>query len=113
MLVVSVASTVCLVGGIFGPPSVAILIPFSGFFFSIVFPTATAAVSHQHTKNTGAILGLLFAFGGLGGALGPWAMGVANDLVGVLMGFALSIVYCVIMIIALLSLRSTAKQEVA
>ena len=111
MLIVAVASIVSLTAGIFGPPSLAILIPFTGFFFSIVFPTATAAVSHQHIKNTGAILGLLFAFGGLGGALGPWAMGVANDLVGVMLGFALSIVYCLIMIVALLALRSLAKAQ--
>ncbi len=111
MLVVSVASIVSLSAGIFGPPTLAILIPFTGLFFSIIFPTATAAVSHQHVKNTGAILGLLFAFGGLGGALGPWAMGVANDVVGVMMGFALSIVYCLVMIVALLALRSMAKAQ--
>jgi FHS family glucose/mannose:H+ symporter-like MFS transporter len=111
MLIVAVASIVSLTAGIFGPPSLAILIPFTGLFFSIVFPTATAAVSHQHAKNTGAILGLLFAFGGLGGALGPWAMGVANDVMGVLMGFALSVVYCLVMIVALLALRRTVEAQ--
>ena len=38
-------------------------------------------------------------------------MGVANDVVGVMMGFALSIVYCLVMIVALLALRSMAKAQ--
>ena len=104
ILFAAIASILTLSIGIFGPPALAIFIPLTGLFFSIIFPTATASVSHQHSANTGAILGLLFAFGGLGGALGPWAIGVASDWVGVQMGFALTIVYCVLMLGAVLAL---------
>jgi FHS family glucose/mannose:H+ symporter-like MFS transporter len=112
LILVTISSIVTLTLGIFGPPSLAIFIPVTGFFFSIVFPTATAAVSEQHRINTGAILGLLFAFGGLGGALGPWLMGVANDLVGVALGFALTIVYCLVTLLAMLALRSVQPHAV-
>jgi MFS transporter, FHS family, glucose/mannose:H+ symporter len=105
MLLAAGASIACLAAGIYGPPSLAILVPLTGLFFSIIFPTTTAAVSRLHLHNTGAILGLLFAFGGLGGALGPWAMGIASDWLGVQQGFALTIIYCLVMATALLVLR--------
>lgn len=105
MVYAAAAAIVCLAAGIYGPPTLALLIPLTGLFFSIIFPTTTASVSRLHLENTGAILGLLFAFGGLGGALGPWAMGVANDWLGVQQGFALSILYCVVMLGGLLTLR--------
>jgi FHS family glucose/mannose:H+ symporter-like MFS transporter len=104
MLMAGVGSVIFLTIGIYGPPTLAFVVPLTGFFFSIVFPTATAAVSEEHPVNTGAILGILFAAGGLGGALGPWLMGVGNDLVGVQNGFALCILYCVVMIVALIAL---------
>jgi fucose permease len=104
MLMAGVGSVIFLTIGIYGPPTLAFFVPLTGFFFSIVFPTATAAVSEEHPVNTGAILGILFAAGGLGGALGPWLMGVGNDLVGVQNGFALCILYCVVMIVALIAL---------
>ena len=52
-----------------------------------------------------AILGVLFTFGGLGGALGPWLIGAAADVVGLELAFALNIVFCVIMLVALLALQ--------
>lgn len=113
MVYAAVAAILCLTAGIYGPPALALLVPFTGLFFSILFPTTTASVSRLHLENTGAILGLLFAFGGLGGALGPWAMGVANDWLGVQQGFALSILYCVIMLAGLLVLRRLETRDQA
>jgi MFS transporter, FHS family, glucose/mannose:H+ symporter len=94
----------CLLIAIFGPPSLALFLPISGFFFSIVFPTITAAVSALHPKNTGTVLGLLFAAGGIGGALGPWAIGVASDFVGIELGFGLTALFCAGIIVTLLVL---------
>ncbi len=111
MLTATAAAIVCLSVGIFGPPGLTIFIPLTGIFFSIMFPTATASVSALHVENMGAILGVLFAFGGLGGALGPWLIGAAADVVGIELAFALNIVFCVVTLVALLALRRMAPAE--
>jgi fucose permease len=64
-------------------------------FFSIIFPTATAAVSDLHQENMGTILGLLFTFAGVGGMLGPWIVGVSSDWVGIQMGFGMILIFCI------------------
>ena len=112
MLVATVIATISLSIGIFGPPWLTFFIPLTGFFFSIMFPTATASVSSLQLANMGAILGVLFTFGGLGGALGPWLIGTAADLVGIELAFALTIVFCVVMLGALLMLRRMAQQNI-
>lgn len=109
MLVATVIATVSLTIGIFGPPWLTIFIPLTGLFFSIMFPTATASVSSLQLANMGAILGVLFTFGGLGGALGPWLIGTAADIVGIELAFALTISFCVMMLGALLMLRRMAN----
>lgn len=88
------AGLLCLLAGIFGPPALAICIPICGLFFSIIFPTITAVVSDVNREKTNTILGLLFAAGGIGGALGPWAIGVAGNALGIQLGFGLVVVYC-------------------
>jgi len=88
--------------GIFGPPALTFCLPLTGLFFSIMFPTATAAVSALQAGNTSAILGVFFTFGGLGGALGPWAIGAAADLVGIQLAFALNIFFCLVTLATLL-----------
>jgi MFS transporter, FHS family, glucose/mannose:H+ symporter len=111
MLTAIVASIVTLGLGIFGPPALVFLIPLTGIFFSIMFPTTTASVSSLHVTNMGAILGVLFAFGGLGGALGPWLIGAAADLVGIELAFAMNIGFCVLTLVALLALRIIARKN--
>jgi len=111
MLTATVASIISLSIGLFGPPTLIFFIPLTGLFFSIMFPTATASVSALQVANMGAILGVLFTFGGLGGALGPWLIGVAADAVGLELAFALTLLFCVLMLGALLMLRQMARAE--
>lgn len=108
MLTATVAAILCLSIGIFGPPALTIFVPLTGLFFSIMFPTATASVSTLRAVNMGAILGVLFTFGGLGGAVGPWLIGAAADRVGIELAFALNIVFCGLMLVALVALRRMA-----
>ena len=105
MLIGTFAAIVSLSLGLFGPPALTFCLPLTGLFFSIMFPTATASVSALPIANMSAILGVLFTFGGLGGALGPWLIGAAADVVGLELAFALNIVFCVIMLVALLALQ--------
>ncbi len=109
MLSASLASVACIALGIFGPVSFALFLPTTGFFFSILFPTITAAVSDRHKENVGTIFGVLFAFAGLGGALGPWIIGLGNDWFGLRAGFGMILVFCIVLSLtfALLLKRDT------
>ncbi|MGN6547946.1 MAG: MFS transporter [Aureliella sp.] len=91
----------CIAGGLFGPDALVVLLPLSGFFMSIVFPTVTAAVSKLHMEKTGTILGILFACGGLGGALGLWIVGVASEAAGLKLGLA-STLLCALVAVSVL-----------
>ncbi|MEM7029903.1 MAG: MFS transporter [Chloroflexota bacterium] len=105
ILLAMIGSIVCLIIGIFGPAGLVFFVSLSGLFLALVFPTTVAAVSEIHTKNTSTILGVTFTFGGLGGALGPWIIGFTSDQVGLQLGLALTIVYCIIVIAAAIVLQ--------
>lgn len=101
VLLALVGTLLCILGALFAPPALAFLLPLSGLFCSIIFPTITAAVSHLHAQNTGTLLGLLFTAAGIGGTLGPATIGVAGDLVGMQWGFGLNALYCAGSIVAI------------
>jgi fucose permease len=92
----SLAGSACLALGLYAPGGLVILIPASGFFLSIIFPTITAAVSSAQSKNLSTTLGLLFTFAGFGGILGPWLVGVAGDVGGIQFGFSLNLAFCLL-----------------
>lgn len=94
VLLATAGALLCILIGIFAPPTLAIFLPLSGLFCSIIFPTITAAVSRLHPQNTGTILGLLFTAAGLGGTLGPAAIGLASDALGIGWGFGLNALFC-------------------
>ncbi|MCL4836155.1 MAG: MFS transporter [Caldilineaceae bacterium] len=96
------AGLVCVLIGTFGPASLAFFLPLCGLFFSIIFPTITALVSDVQREQTNTILGLLFAAGGVGGALGPWAIGVTSNWAGIQWGFGLIALYCLFVMLAMM-----------
>jgi fucose permease len=100
LLAAALASTVFVAIGTFGPRPLAIFLPLTGAFFSIIFPNITATVSNLHTANLGTILGLLFTFAGVGGMLGPWSIGLASDWLGIRWGFGMALIFCGAMSIA-------------
>jgi MFS transporter, FHS family, glucose/mannose:H+ symporter len=62
------------------------------------------------TGNVGTVMGLLFAFCGIGGALGPWLVGVVSDLAGIQAGFSVNLVSSAAMaVIALVLVRLNAS----
>lgn len=109
MLLASLVAIVFLSIGTFAPPWLAFFIPCVGFCFSIVFPTVTAAVSELHKENLGMVLGVLFAFAGIGGMLGAWAVGVSSDWLGIHLGFGTILIFIVTMCILFFVLFS--RQE--
>lgn len=98
ILLASIGSLVCLSLGIF--TNFSILLPITGFFFSIIFPTFTAAVSENVKENTNTILGVLFTFAGIGGLLGPFIIAWASDLLGLQLGFAFVAIFTALLVVS-------------
>ncbi|HEY6075076.1 MAG TPA: MFS transporter, partial [Anaerolineales bacterium] len=88
----------CVSLGLFGPPFLASLLPATGFFLSIIFPTITAAVSDAEREHTNAVLGVLFTFAGLGGLAGPWLVAWGSELWGLERGFAVNVMLVLLLI---------------
>lgn len=110
ILFAGIGSFIVLTIGIF--TSQVIFLSITGFFFSIIFPTITAAVSDEVHENVNTILGTLFTFAGVGASIGPWAMGWASTTFGLQIGFASSIIFVALFIISvLLLLRGTQEKS--
>ena len=106
VVIAMACGTLCIGIGLFVPQAFWML-PVSGLFLSIIFPTLTAAVSNVFTTNVSAILGLLFTFAGLGGIFGPWVVGLAADRVGIQPGFGLILLFGIMTLLSVLKLERT------
>jgi fucose permease len=95
----TIGAILCIVLGLF-VPSTAYLLPVTGLFFSIVFPTITAAVSDSYKENINTILGVLFTFAGVGGLIGPLLVGWGSDFLGLQMGFAVNLAITIMLLIS-------------
>jgi fucose permease len=109
----AVGALACISAGLFGPDRLAILLPATGFFFSIIFPTLTAAVSDSQPEHTNTILGVLFTFAGLGGLLGPWLVGWGSELLGLERGFAMNVILVLLLLGSLAVLLKGSEIEQA
>lgn len=98
ILLAAIGALTCIAIGLFGPRSLSFFLPLTGLFFSIIFPTITAAASELHTENVNTILGVLFTFAGLGGMLGPWLIGLASDFFGLQIGFSINLIIVALML---------------
>jgi fucose permease len=109
ILFAGIGSFIVLTIGIF--TSQIIFLSITGFFFSIIFPTITAAVSDEVHENVNTMLGTLFTFAGVGASIGPWAMGWASTTFGLQIGFASSIVFVVLFIASIFLLSRRTQQK--
>jgi FHS family glucose/mannose:H+ symporter-like MFS transporter len=98
VLFAGLGALICLVVGTL--TSLSIFLALTGFFFSIIFPTITAAVSDELTENVNTILGTLFTCAGIGGMIGPWVIGWASTNLGLQAGFSLNIVFTFLFLIS-------------
>ncbi len=99
ILFAGLGAAICLAVGTL--TNLLFFLPLTGFFFSIIFPTITAAVSDTHTENTNTILGTLFTFAGLGGVIGPWLIGWTSTNLGLQTGFLLNTVFTVLFFVSI------------
>lgn len=111
ILFMTLGGLLCIIAGLFGSKEYFFLLPVTGFFLSIMFPTLTAAVSDTHTENANTILGVLFTFAGLGGVIGPWLIGWISDLFGLQTGFSIIVVFMMILIISVIILMNRTSNE--
>jgi FHS family L-fucose permease-like MFS transporter len=88
---------VCFIGSIIGGIGIAvILLPLSGLFMSVVYPTINSkGISCFPKAKHGSIAGIILFFTAAGAALGPLAMGAISDVFGhkVKYGFVLATIF--------------------
>lgn len=100
----SIGGVICISIGLFGPDQFSFFLPMTGLFFSIIFPTITAAASDLYHENINTILGVLFTFAGIGGLIGPWLVGWGSDLFGLKIGFIIILIFTILLSISTLLL---------
>lgn len=113
LFLAATGALVSLMTGIYGPDYLAVFLPFTGLFFSIIFPTITASFTDIQKPEIGKYLGFLFTFAGIGGMIGPWLIGVFGDLIQLTNSISILIGYALIMftaIVVLLFLKNGPKK---
>lgn len=97
LAIFSFAIFACFIFSIIGGISVAvILLPLSGLFMSVIYPTINSkGISCFPKIHHGAIAGIILFFTAAGGALGPLSMGAVSDWFGqnAMVGFILASVF--------------------
>ncbi len=89
-------SSVCFVVSVFGGTDVAVyLLPFSGLFISVIYPTINSkGISCFPKSEHGAVSGVILFFTCASAAVGPLAMGAVRDAFGgARYGFILATVF--------------------
>jgi MFS transporter, FHS family, L-fucose permease len=97
---------VCFIGSVIGGVGIAvILLPLSGLFMSVVYPTLNSkGISCFPKAKHGSIAGIILFFTAAGAALGPLAMGAVSDLFGhnVKYGFILATIFAGLLFLGVL-----------
>lgn len=96
----SLIITVCLAiitfgAGIIPGKLFAYLLPLTGLFFALVFPTVTALAAGISPDNKHKVFSILFFFAGLGGLVGPWTVGYTANWLGISAGFPMIIFFII------------------
>lgn len=74
----------CFLGSAIGGPTIAVfLLPLSGIFMSMIYPTLNSkGISCFDKHEHGAVAGVILFFTAVAAALGPLLMGLIGDLLG-------------------------------
>jgi fucose permease len=94
----------CFAGALaLGGDAAAVLLPLTGLFMSIVYPTLNSkAISCFPKDRHGAIAGVILFFTAVAAAVGPLAMGAVSDAQGGLhAGFVLATGFAALMLVGL------------
>ncbi|CAM3761443.1 MULTISPECIES: MFS transporter [Pseudoalteromonas] len=105
MVWLSLGIALCYVGTLIGGVNAAVLLlPLSGLFMSMVYPTLNSkGISCFAVQQHGAVAGVILFFTALSAALAPLFMGMISDMFGhVKYGFILATGFAVLLFIAML-----------
>ncbi len=95
----------CFVGSLFGGIDLAaILLPLSGLFMSVMYPTINSkGISCFKKSEHGAVAGVILFFTAIAAAAGPFAMGLVSDAYGgTRYGFVLATVFAALLAVGLI-----------
>ena len=106
----------CFVGAVTGGPEIAMyLLPFSGLFMSVVYPTINSkGISCFPKSEHGAVSGVILFFTCLSAAAGPLAMGAVSDAMGgAQYGFVLATIFAALLFAGCIwnSVRQPARER--
>jgi fucose permease len=91
----------CFLGSVIGGIGMAVvLLPLSGLFMSVIYPTINSkGISCFPKAKHGTVAGVILFFTAAGAALGPLAMGGVSDLFGrnAIYGFILATVFAALL----------------
>jgi fucose permease len=90
----------CYVGSFLGRSHAVVLLPLSGLFMSVIYPTINSkGISCFPKSSHGAVAGIILFFTAAGAALGPLAMGTISDLFGsdARYGFVLATIFAALL----------------
>src|SRR5690606_9928821 len=96
----SLAILLCFAGSLYGGPAVAVyLLPLSGLFMSVVYPTLNSkGISCFRRAEHGAVAGIILFFTAFAAAVGPLAMAAVSDAFGdIKFGFVLATAFAVLL----------------
>ena len=107
----SLMITVCLAvitfsAGIIPGKFFSYLLPLTGFFFALIFPTVTALAAKIFPDNKHKVFSFLFFFAGLGGLVGPWVVGYSANWLGIAIGFPMIIFFIIGTLVILIVLKA-------
>jgi FHS family L-fucose permease-like MFS transporter len=105
LVILSGAIFACFVASVVGGPDIAVyLLPFSGLFMSVIYPTLNSkGISCFPKSEHGAVSGVILFFTCVSAAVGPLAMGAVSDAFGgPRYGFYLATGFAAILFIGLL-----------
>jgi fucose permease len=105
LVIFSALILLCYLGSFINATATVVLLPLSGLFMSVIYPTINSkGISCFPKANHGAVAGILLFFTAAGAALGPLSMGVVSDLFGSnpKIGFMLATIFAFLLFISAL-----------
>lgn len=106
----SLAVFLCYLGtAIWGVNAAVVLLPLSGLFMSVIYPTLNSkGISCFNKSKHGAVAGVILFFTAVSAAVSPLLMGIVSDLFGhVSFGFYLATIFSALLFIAAIYNKTT------